>query len=173
MILIQEIRSVWTKASRGGAGAALRNSVPEAAIFPAVGSKSAADKIFHHRLLYAEANDFAAPVRSEIAEHEHGSISVGCVKIEVSLEKLIVAYEYDYRCGGAPQRRGGLGMNLREEAVVGRDSWARVKYNGRFGGEEWWYEKLVINVGLFVRHDARAFYSTTPAREIVQMAELR
>jgi hypothetical protein len=173
MVLIQEIRTAWTKASRGGAAATLRNRVPEAAIFPAVESKPAADKIFHHRLIYGEADDFAAPVKSETAEAESDRITIGCVKIEVSPEKLVVAYEYDHKCGGAPARRGGLGVSLEEELIVERGRWARVKYNGRFTGDEWWYEKLVVNVGLFERYDARAFYSTAPTHEIVRMAELR
>lgn len=173
MILIQEIRSVWTKASRGGESAARRNSVPEAAPLPALGSKSTRDKIFHQILVYVEANDFAAPVKSEFAEYESESIIVGCVKIHVAPERLVVAYEYDYKSGGAPRRRGRRGEDLREEVIVERGSWARVKYNGRFTGDEWWYEKVVVNVALCKDNETGAFYSGVPPREIAHMARLR
>ena len=173
MILIQEIRGIWSKASRGGAAAALRNSVPEAALFPISRSKSTAHKIFHQLLVYGEANDFTEPLKAEIVELESDSISVGCVKISAPSEQLVVAYEYDYGCGGLPPRLRRPGINLREELIVGRESWVRVKYNGRFSGDEWWYEKVVVNVGLFQNPDAGLFGSTKPAGEISQMAALR
>jgi hypothetical protein len=160
MILIQEIRGIWSKASRGGAAAALRTSVPEAALF-------------HQLLVYGEANDFTEPLNAEIVELESDSISVGCVKISAPSEQLVVAYEYDYGCGGLPPRLRRPGINLREELIVGRESWVRVKYNGRFSGDEWWYEKVVVNVGLFQNPDAGLFGSTKPAGEISQMAALR
>ncbi len=173
MILIQEIRSVWSKASRGGAAAASRNSVPEAAPFPATGSTPTSHKIFRQILTYGESNGFIEPLESEIAESEFDSITVGCVKIDVSPERLVVVYEYDYKRCGLPPRHSAPGVNLREELIVARGSWARVKYNGRFGGDEWWYEKVVVNVGQFQKHDAGVFISARPAHEISQMARLR
>jgi hypothetical protein len=173
MILIQEIRSIWSKASRGGAAAALRNSVPEAAPFPVIGAKSTADKIFRQLLVYGETNDFTEPLKSEIVELKSDSISIGCVKINVLSEQLIVAYEYNYKCGGLPPRLSKPGVNLKEEVIVERESWVRVKYNGRFSGDEWWYEKVVANIGLFQKSDADVFNSTEPVDEIAQMVELR
>jgi hypothetical protein len=137
MILIQEFRSIWSKASRGGAAAALRNSVPQAASFPVISAKSTTDKIFHQLLVYRETNDFTEPLKSQIVELESDSISIGCVKIKVQSEQLIVAYEYDYKCGGLPPRLSKPGVNLKEEVIVGRESWVRAKYNSRFSGDEW------------------------------------
>jgi hypothetical protein len=173
MILIQEIRSIWSKASRGGAAATLRNSVPEATLFPLSRSKSAAHKIFRQLLIYGETNDFAEPIKSEIVELASDTISIGCVKVEVSSECVIVAYEYDYKCGGLPPRHNESGVNLKEEVIVEPESWVRVKYNGRFSGDEWWYEKRVVNVGIFEKAHTDIFSSMGPAHEISQMAELR
>lgn len=173
MVLIQEIRSIWSKASRGGAAAALRNSVPEAAPFPINKSRSAVHQVFHQILVYGETNDFAEPIKSESVELAAGLTDIGCVKIRVSSERVIVSYEYDYRCGGLPPRQTRPGVNVGEERVVVPESWVRVRYNGRFSGDEWWYEKVVVNVGLFQRPDADIFIRTEPAGEISQMAELR
>lgn len=173
MILIQEIRSIWSKASRGGPAAALRNAVPEAAPFPLVRAGSKTGPILHQSLLYGELNGFAEPISSQVVELRSDRISIGCVKIEVSSEQLVVAYEYDYRCGGAPPRHSRPGVNLKEEVVAGHESWVRVKYNGRFSGEDWWYEKVVLNVGLFQEYEPGVFYSSKPSHEISQMAELR
>jgi hypothetical protein len=173
MVLIQEIRTVWSKASRGGAAAARRNAVPETALFHAAGSQSAAHRIFRQLLVYGETNDFAEPVKSEVVELVADSISAGCVKIQVSAGRITVAYEYDYRCGGLPPRQTKPGVNVREEIIVEPESWVRVRYNGRFSGDEWWYEKVVVNVGLFQQPHADVFGSTKPAGEISQMAELR
>ncbi|HEX8161615.1 MAG TPA: hypothetical protein VF538_07060 [Pyrinomonadaceae bacterium] len=118
-------------------------------------------------------NGFAGPLESGIVELGPDPITVGCVKIEVTPERLIVAYEYDDKCGGRPPRRGKSGAALKEVVAVGPGSWARVKYNGRFVGDEWWYEKVVVNVGLFRRHEPGAFCSTEPAYEVTHMAELR
>lgn len=173
MVLIQEIRSIWSKASRGGAAAALRNSVPEAVPFPIIKSRPAAHKVFHQILVYGEANAFAEPLKSESREPAADLTDIGCVKIRVSPERVIVSYEYDYRCGGLPPRQTRPGVNVRAELIVEPESWARVRYNGRFSGDEWWYEKVVVNVGLFRQPCADIFGSTEPAGEISQMAELR
>lgn len=173
MVLIQEIRTVWSKASRGGAAAARRSSVPEAALFHPPGARPAAGQIFHRVLFYGEANDFAGPIKSEAAELTADSTSVGCVRVEVSARGLTVAYEYDYGCGGLPPRMARPGVGLREEMTVGPESWARVRYNGRFSGEDWWYQKVVVNVGSFERPGADVFIATAPAFEISQMAKLR
>jgi hypothetical protein len=122
MILIQEIRSIWTKASRGGAAAAVRNSVPEVALFPMIGSKSMAHQILRQLIVYGEINDFAEPLKSEITALASDSISIGCVKIKVSSKQLVVAYEYDYKSGGLPPRHSTSGVNLKEEMIVERES---------------------------------------------------
>jgi hypothetical protein len=119
MILVQEIRSLWTKASRGGGAAARRNSVPEAAPFPAAGSESAARKILHQILVYGEANNFAGPIKSEIVEAESDSLVVGCVKINVTPERLAVTYEYEHKSDGANARHGGRGEHFGFK-IVGR-----------------------------------------------------
>lgn len=169
VILVQEIRSVWTKASRGGPAAALRNSVPEAAPFPTAAARPPADRIFHQALVYGEANGFASPLKSEFAVSDAASLAVGCVKIHVSAGRLLVAYEYDHRAGGLPPRLD----RPDEEITLPPGSWARVKHNGRFTGDEWWYEKLVVNVGLFRRPDPAAFLATPPPHEINRLADLR
>jgi hypothetical protein len=173
MILIQEIRSVWTKASRGAAAAALRNSVPEVALFPVISSKSMAHQILHQIIVYGETNDFAEPLKSEITALASASISIGCVKIKVSSSQIIVAYEYDYKSGGLPPRHRTPGVNLKEEVIVEPESWVRIKYNGRFSGDEWRYEKVVVNVGLFQKYEAGVFYSNDPTSEVTHLAELR
>lgn len=173
MVLIQEIRSVWSKAARGGAAAVLRNSVAESAPFSITSSKPATHKITRQLLVYAEANDFAEPIKSEVVESEAAAITIGCVKIEILDNGCLVAYEYDYKCGGLPPRRNRAGVSLREEMVVEPGCWVRVRYNGRFRGDEWWYEKVVVNVGMFEKPDADVFTLTEPVNEISQMAELR
>jgi hypothetical protein len=171
MVVIQEIRTVWSKASRGGAAAALRNAVPETALLHADGLQSAARRIFRQLLVYGEANDFAGPVKSEVVWSVADSISAGCVKVGVSAGRITVTYEYDYRFGGLPPRQTKPGVNVREELIVEPESWVRVRYNGRFSGDEWWYEKVVVNVGLFQRPRADIFDSTGPAGEISQIAK--
>ena len=172
MVLIQEIRSVWSKVSRGGGAAALRNSVPEAALFPAVKAKPAAHQIFHHLVVYGETNDFARPVKSESVELAKSFADIGCVKINVLSERVTVAYEYNYKCGGLPPRQIRPGVNVREEVIVEPGGWVRVRYNGRFSGDEWWYEKVVVNVGSLQKPDAEIFISTEPLQEISQVAGL-
>jgi hypothetical protein len=136
IVLIQEIRSIWSKVSRGGAAAALRNSVPDAALFPTIKAKPAAHQIFHHLVVYGETNDFAGPVKSESVELPTSSTDVGCVKIEVLAERVTVAYEYNYKCGGLPPRRSMPGVNVREEMIVEPGGWVRVRYNGRLSGAD-------------------------------------
>jgi hypothetical protein len=140
----------------------LRNSVPEAAPFPINESESAARRVLHQILVYGEANDFAEPLKSEGVKAAAGLTGIGCVRIRASSERVIVSYEYDYGCGGLPPRQTRPGVNVKEERVVVPGSWVRVRYNGRFSRDEWWYEKVVVNVGLFRRPDADIFILTEP-----------
>jgi hypothetical protein len=47
--------------------------------------------------------------------------------------------------------------------------------DGRFvraGDGDWWYEKHVINAGLFIRHDRYRFLSSEPSSEFKAPARL-
>ena len=60
MLLIQDIRSDWTKESRGGTGATIRNAVPERAPLPLLAQplKEPSDLIYQ-QVSFDEGYDFA------------------------------------------------------------------------------------------------------------------
>ena len=61
VVLIQQIKTSWTKASRGGENARKRNAVPEVAKVPV--QRIPADNLIlvHHLLSYGEDKGFSKP----------------------------------------------------------------------------------------------------------------
>ena len=73
-------------------------------------------------------------------------------------------------CGGAPRRAG-----LQRTFHLQINEWGQIVYNGRFSDRDegsWWYEKKVVNVGLFERLIPSMFISEAPTYRYEAMAHL-
>ena len=97
-------------------------------------------------------------------------IAIGCVAVDHGEEEAIATFRYDRSCGGEPDRRGA-----RKTLRIGVNEWGQIVYNGRFqdydeGG--WWYEKMVVNVGLFERLTPGVFTKQEPTCRYSAMGEL-
>ncbi len=170
VVVVQQIRTHWTKASRGGDNAVKRNAVPEAARVPI--HRIVGDNLIlvHHLLEYEERDGFSRP-REEIRINPTvRPLVVGCVTIDHSENQAIMTFRYDRGCGGAPDR-GWTRKTLR--LVV--NEWGQIVYNGRFSPVwegNWWYEKMVVNVGLFERLMPGVFTKQEPTCRFAAMDEL-
>lgn len=170
ILLVQRLRTCWTKASRGGAGAVLRNRVPEIAEVPPQCLRPEGAGYVLHELTFVERDDFAAPQESLEIHGEREPFSVGCVRITRGLEAVTLEYRWDRGCAGAPER--GWSRNV---VTIRAGEWAQIRYNGRFSvGWDcvWKYEKNVLNVGLFPALEGNAFRGSEPAVRFSDMAHL-
>jgi hypothetical protein len=172
-IIIQNINTAWSKQSRGGKLASERNAVPEALLFPLEKPRKSAGGLIEHCLAYTEWEGFSTASYSSLIEEPAGKIRTGCVLIEPVGGELKVIFEYDTARAGMPIRYSPPGGKPSTRMRLQAGQWGRVLYNGRTASEEtWWYDKVVINVGLFKTLREDVFVSTQPTQVISQMARL-
>lgn len=170
VIIIQNIKTVWTKKSRGGKLASLRNGVPEAvALHPEEINRGG--KFIFHSLVYHESDGFRKPVIDSTADVSGERFESGGVTVEFAAGQLVVKYEYNYKCG-APARFGPGGIPHHKTFQLNLNEFGRVLYNGRFSDEYWWYEKQVFNIGRFDKPQANVFTASKPLHLIDDIAAL-
>jgi hypothetical protein len=170
IIVVQQVRTTWTKASRGGENAGRRNAVLEVARVPVERIPAGNLVLAHHSLSYGEGNGFAQSTEEVQVNPPTRPLVIGCVNVDYSEEAVTVTFHWDYRCGGAPDRGWA-----RKTLHVRVNEWGQIVYNGRFNSGwdgPWYYQKMVVNVGLFERLTPGLFTRQEPTCHFSAMAEL-
>ena len=143
MIAIQCIETWWTKASRGGPGAAARAASPSALRFalPTTTTIGSGD-VALHRVVLDERSSFEAAASSVVALSLQEALrQLRGVVLHAGLDALDVQFTWSEYTVGAPSRRNGPSIRLEP----GR--WCRVIHNGRMAEErQWWYQQTTLNV---------------------------
>ncbi|MDX6694520.1 MAG: hypothetical protein QOF02_2123 [Blastocatellia bacterium] len=171
IVIVQSIKSVWTKKSRGGKLAGLRNAVAESFTIPLQNLTSNESFIFH-AIVYDESNNFVSPVINSVGVIEGARLETGCVRVEQASGRVLVSYEYSGARCGAPERAKWPGASVGQSFELLPNECGRVVYNGRFSGNHWWYEKRVMNVGRFAQPLEQSFTRSRPAHLIDDTATL-
>jgi hypothetical protein len=167
MLIVQHIKTQWTKASRGGAAAARRNAVPVSfRLPPALHRQDAL-----HTIEIAEWEDFQYRETWKFLSYG-GHLQVGPVLIHAGLETIKVQFVWSWNECGAPERESHKAFELRP------GEWGRLICNGRFGstysmGQEWLYHKSVFNVLFGDSVEPDVFVITSPNAECSRLATLR
>jgi hypothetical protein len=168
ILLVQHISTSWSKASRGGPRAGVRNAVPVALPFSKLVPSETRSVL--HEVQFNE--------RTEFTPHEEVIIDGGilprgkalCITAGRDADGAWALYDYSTECGGAPDRSG-----VRKRLTAPLDRWIRIVANGRFAPAwdgDWWYEKHVVNVGLFSSLAPYCFTATEPADVFEALAAL-
>ncbi len=171
LILVQVITIVWSKASRGGRAAGLRNRVPAALPIPAAFDLGTELRGIVHDVWYGEEDGFAHPRAADVRAVpvvdtvHHGDLALtptdGMIRVDLN-----------WGAFDTPRRRPIRGvMTLRPE------EWGQLRYNGRSSGvtgydHPWRYTQSTINVGIFHAPHADAFLETEPTKMFRGMADL-
>jgi hypothetical protein len=173
LIMVQEIRTHWSKKSRGGKLATERNAVPDAVAIPGEKIKKPMRGLIEHSVAYNEWQGFSLCERSSLTQEPAGRVRLGRLLIEPIGEELHISFENYAKYEGMLIRPAqSEGLLLTRMRLQSRQ-WGRVLYNERFSYEEgWWFEKRVFNIGLFEKFEGDVFVSTKPAQVISQMAKL-
>ena len=174
MIAVQTIHIHWTKNSRGGELATLRNRVPRK--FP-LRIPPDFPTLVWHTLRFAENNRFETP-HSEAIETDCSDDQFGCSNISIERGDDSAVLAYRYRDGAPPRQfydKTGTNVSPSHSIVVGMNQWATIEYNGRHSTRDgmWWYEHVIVNVAVTKTLDHRAFLATTPIERYTQLALLR
>lgn len=166
MLVLQRLMTEWTKRSRGGSGAAVRNAVPQSLLLPPLAVKG--DTVVHEAR-FLENDSFRC--RDELKEVDLGvSWQLGAMTLFRQCDQVVVKFAYMMATTGAPERLSHEAFTLQP------GEWGRLLYNGRFSSwddGEWWYRKDVFNVAYAESLDRRIFLDTTPNYTVSEMARLR
>ncbi len=170
-LFIQLLTTEWTKDSRGGADARVRNATLEALELPEALSGVWREGAFPlHHVYFSEQRRFLA---REWTEVRRGRPFVELEAFRVERSEAGVRVLLDYGKMGMPGRLewSGLSRGERHEELfrVTPGEWARGVYNERIQYWEtghWGYCKHVLNVGLLYDAGRDAFLRTAPETEV-------
>ena len=180
--LVQVIRLTWTKQTRGGEDACVRNQVPTVLEVPAGELAGVQESLCAEISHWSEDSPATEPslVRRERVPLA-GGYSFGCVTVSPAADGLAVRFQYDQGNAGAPDRwyfnpKSGYGESPGRTVLVRNGQWVRVRDNGRFSNlhtGNWWYQKVTVNVAWFSgQPDGCVFLKHEPVDEIVSLAHL-
>lgn len=162
IVIIQRISTDWTKQSRGSPGAIKRNSTPQALTLPLEELPPGGCSFIEHSSSFSERRDFEDPRPSISFENFvlERPMRFGGVLVQRDAGRVRVSWNYTSEDAGMPLRP----QKKNDAFELALNQWGRVIYNGRFNGEGeiWWYQKSVLNVGLFARAAAAVFVETVP-----------
>ncbi len=174
MIAVQTIHVNWTKDSRGGELATLRNSVPRA--FP-LRIPTDFPALIWHTVKFAENNRFENPHTDSSCTNSPDD-QFGCSNISVDLADNSAVLTYRYRDGAPPRQfydKTGTSVSPSHSIKIRPNQWAAIEYNGRHTTRDgmWWYEHVIVNVAVADTIDHRAFLAHSPIERYTQLASLR
>ena len=164
MIIIQHIQTTWTKQSRGMPGAAIRNAVPRTLELPIV--LGASQKIFIHKIVAHEQDNFRLQQKSEISEESDRYWSLSFPEDQDAVQVL---FAYSYSQHGQPNR----GTFRRPIFKLTAGQWGSMHINGRFtsySGQ--WYRQHFVNIAHVDNPERNLFLSGKPDFYINKMVHL-
>ncbi len=169
MLIVQRITTEWTKASRGGVGATLRNATPDVLEIPSP-TRTMPGYILHD-VRYSEHEHFEC--HSRIFESDAQThIRIEPVCLHLTKHTVAARFVWSWRHCGAPER------DPHDVFQLSHGEWGRFTCNGRFGaesssGREWGYHKTVFNIALTDVFDVRIFTKTDPIADDSRLAILK
>lgn len=169
MLIVQRITTEWTKASRGGQGAAQRNATSDALRLPPLAGST--PHYLLHDIRFLEWEDYEC--LSDVIESDGQThIRIEPLFIHVTKKHVATRFLWSWRHCGAPERDSHDLFQL----SVGQ--WGRFTCNGRFGaesssGREWGYHKTVFNIALADQFDESLFVQTHPDADVSRLAVLK
>ncbi|MBD3674153.1 MAG: hypothetical protein HUJ26_11580 [Planctomycetaceae bacterium] len=169
MIIVQKIKTEWTKASRGGSGASARNATPDAMRLPVIAAPHPG--FLFHDIRFLESENFQS-VPSTRESDAKPLIRIEPLWVRVTKETVAARFVWSWHHCGAPKRKSHDLFRL----SIGE--WGRFTCNGRFGaesstGREWVYHKTVFNIGFILEPDENLFLDKKPVTTDAELVFLK
>jgi hypothetical protein len=165
LLIVQRIRTEWTKNSRGGAAAGVRNTVPEALRLPSQG----VGRGVLHDVHYRETDEFLCKETVRQIDLEE-SWELASLQLHSYSDQIAARFVWSWHGTGAPERKS------HDAFVLRRGEWGRLKCNGRHSDADsgaWWYQQDVFNVAWMEALDPARFLNTIPNFNVAELARLR
>jgi hypothetical protein len=158
MIVMQQINTSSKDPSVVGPGTH-RSGIPEGAVILMEGREYAGCVLLNHALCYKAHPGFQQVISEKVtAPAELPPMHRASITLEPAEDWLRVTFSYNPSCG-APNRWWAV-----KPFELRSGEWVRIAYNGRFSGwhNDWWYEKTVVNVGMFNEFSGDLFMRAEP-----------
>lgn len=174
-IVIQQIDTEWTKASRGGEGACRRNAVPTELTLPL---DCFAAPVAMHVVDSFEWNDFQL---DDSVKHWNSicDVRIPFLKLETRQNNLRIRFVRSPQNWVIANRLydgvDGKPVLDVDAFVLGCDEWGRVRFNARYTSRdtgEWYYQHVVCNIGVFSSVELNRFVTLKPNHQFVELATL-
>jgi hypothetical protein len=166
-IIIQRVRCTWTKASRGGEAARIRNSLPRQLMLPL---EAFAAPVTLHRVEFSEPSNFKSQEIvqrfAELAEVQLIDLSLRVIGEKLEAKHLRRADNAAIRHRPYPFLGG---------VHIADGEWAELRANGRYVDYHtgnWWYDSTTYNVGLFSELATDRFIQSKAAKRYADLARL-
>lgn len=178
-VVLQLISTSWTKRSRGGPWAQLRNATPLSLPLPLELAADEGAAYWLHQVSFSEMHRFQDPsVRMDVWRGK-ATVEVEAFRMERTEDGVRVLLNHNRM--GAPGGREEWSGNTRgqphEELFrLSSGEWGRAVYNQRelyFDSGEWGFNKYVLNVGLLHGASRKVFVETEPKVQAVRKFLLR
>ena len=166
-ILIQHIHTLWSKKSRGGNGARLRNAVPTAVALPKECGRGL--RWVLHVAQYSELNDFERTDRC-VSANEFAQLGIRDLEFLTENDTVVARF---YRDGNNAARTSPLPFS--DLPAIKRNQWIRLRYNRRYvhrSTGNWWYEQSCYNLGWFETFADDVFLNSRPTNRFEEIATL-
>ena len=162
MMVVQQVRVVWTKASRGAPGATLRNALPRALPLPLAWARYLSHLcVFTETATGFEQSDEHHRLEDDYRDHE------GELLLDLQGEALTVGYGWTEETGLPPRREKRAAMVLQPGEL------GRLVVNGRHALESGHtYTQDTFNVALAEMARKDLFTSRAPDKVFSLEAEL-
>ncbi len=166
-VIIQHIHTVWTKKSRGGEGARVRNAIPKAMLLPT--DFNSAPFMLHHAVFSEFSNFSQTDERKSAVGFEQ--LNIRDMEISPTEDQLKIRLLRD---GYNAAKISPYPFADVFELSLGE--WGQLTYNGRYicrSTGNWWYEQSTYNIGRVEKLDPRLFVSIRPDHSYSELAKLR
>jgi hypothetical protein len=167
MFIVQRIWTEWTKRSRGGDAAVVRNAVPDSLPLPPPSSIGEDDGLLHD-VRYCESIDFRPQSTVRPIDIDK-TWEFGSLALHRRGDQVTVRFVWSWHATGAPERKS------HDAFVLAPGQWGRLKCNGRFADADsgtWWYQQDVFNVAWIEALDPNRFLNTMPDFDVADLARL-
>jgi hypothetical protein len=172
MLIVQQIEIIWTKESRGGKQAVLRNSIPKVHNLPEKVDSYKEEGLFEHRISYYEFENFKVNEQSVFTPGILDKYIRESLIIELIDNRIKILFNYDQKYCGAPYRYTNPEGNFKNSFILNKHQIGRVEYNGRFSDDEWWYKKQIFNICLTDKVNKQLFINSDPDFKINYLEDL-
>ncbi len=157
IVIVQNLKTVWTKKSREAPWSSQRNSSADHALLPESLMDITHNGYLIHQIIYQEWDKFIPDAQTKTGCF-NSPLTIDCIEITNQGEQLAIHYCHNQNFAGIPGRYHS--HHPKKLFSLSQNDWGQLKYNGRFSNTysgNWFYQLNVYNIA-YVKHGQFDFF---------------